>query len=321
MQKVNRKHLMSDRLWISDFKIDDGAILVKKTGARVAPNLALAHDVFTWMCFYVFAQSWRTWRFLTGHKRPTIAFYPDKPRPWYFIWPVMHVAGARLIDDPSNADIVMQFDDATSTHNAPPHVRADARLVNFACDDVSKSHVARVFESVAGYSLSVDPLTWTGQMVEKSEANGAHDGRILQGPLTVAEPGKAYQRLIDNEIDGGRIEDLRCCLVGGTPIVSFRKRRPLNKRFANMNTEVLLDEPRNCYSTEEVLLIERFAAAMGLDWGGVDVLRDRASGLIYIVDANKTDMGPPLSLKLGGKLKATRRMARAFAAKFADRRR
>lgn len=51
---------MSDRLWITDFKYDDGAMLVKKTGHRVPLTLSLAHDIFTWFCFYFFAQTWRT---------------------------------------------------------------------------------------------------------------------------------------------------------------------------------------------------------------------------------------------------------------------
>jgi len=312
---------MSDRLWITDFKYDDGAMLVKKTGHRVPLTLSLAHDIFTWFCFYFFAQTWRTWRRVTGHKRPTIAFYPDKPRPWYFIWPVMHVSGAKLIDDVATADIVMQFDDSTETDNTVPIVREGVRLLNFACDDISKSTVAAAFEQAAGYSLSVDPTTHEGRMVEKSELNAAHDGRILEGPLDTPVPGKTYQRLVDNEIDGGLVEDLRCCIVAGSPTIVFRKRRPLDRRFLNENVQVLLDEPRNCYTSDEIALIERFAASIGLDWGGVDVLRDRLTGRIYIVDANKTDMGPPVALKLGAKLRATRRMAQAFAVAFAPKKR
>ena len=311
---------MSNRFWLTDFKYSDGSILIKKTGHRVPANLALAHDVFTWLSFYVFAQSWRTWRFLTGHKRPTIAFYPDKPRPWYFIWPVMHVAGAKLIDDTSEADIVFHFDDTTQTNNPPPKVKPGARLVNFSCEDVSKSHVADVFGRIAGYDLKVDPRTFTGPMVEKSEMNAAHDGRVIEGPMEPL-PGKTYQRVIDNEIEGGLVEDLRCCIVGGEPAVSFRKRRPLERRFANENSEVLLDRPANLFTPDEMDVISRFAAEMGLDWGGVDVLRDKSSRRIYIVDANKTDMGPPVALKLGGKLRATRRMAHAFASRLATKRR
>ncbi|MDX1292356.1 MAG: hypothetical protein R3265_06080, partial [Hyphomonas sp.] len=228
---------------------------------------------------------------------------------------------AKLIDDVNTADIVMQFDDSTETDNTVPAVRDGVKLVNFACDDISKSTVASAFEGAAGYSLSVDPTTHQGRMVEKSEMNAAHDGRILEGPLDTPLPGKTYQRLVDNEIDGGLVEDLRCCIVDGSPIIVFRKRRPLDRRFLNENVQVLLDEPRNCYTTDEITVIEQFAASIGLDWGGVDVLRDRSSGRIYIVDANKTDMGPPVALKLGDKLKATRRMAQAFAIAFASKKR
>ena len=312
---------MTDRLWLTDFKYDDGAMLVKKTGARIPLTFSLINDVFTWLAFYGAAQSWRIWRRIEGHKRPTIAFYPDKPRPWYFIWPVMHVAGAKLIDDVTKADIVMQFDDCTATNNKLPDVKDGARLVNFECHDVSKSKVGVAFEKAAGYSLAVDPTTYTGRMVEKSELNAAHDGRVLEGPLDEAVPGKCYQVLVDNEIEGGLVEDLRCCLVNGSPVVVFRKRRPLERRFANENAQVLLDEPRNCYTADEITVIERFAKEMGLDWGGIDCLRDRNSGRLYIVDANKTDMGPPVALKLGSKLRATRRMAQAFGTRFAPKRR
>lgn len=309
---------MGNRIWLSDFKYDDGAILVKKTGHRVPANLALAHDVFTWFSFYFLAQAWRTWRRITGHKRPTIAFYPDKPRPWYFIWPVVHASGAKLSSDVSQADIVFQFDDATLTRNNAPPTKPGATLVNFNCDDVSKSRVAEAFAKVSGYDLKVDPRVYAGPMVEKSELNAAHDGRIIEGPMEPL-PGKTYQRLIDNEIEGGLVEDLRCCIVGGEPAIAFRKRRPLARRFLNENAQVELDTPRNCYTADEIRVITDFAQEIGLDWGGIDVLRDRETGKIFIVDANKTDMGPPIALKLGFKLQATRKMARAFAAKFAPK--
>ena len=307
------------RNWLADFKYEDGAWLVKKTGHRVPANRQLANDIFTWLTFYTMAQSWRTWRRITGHKRPTIAFHPDKPRPWYFIWPVMHASGAKLISDVSQADIVFQFDDSTHVDPSKPKTKPGARLVNFGCNDISKTCVAESFGRAAGYSLKVDPRTFDGPMVEKSEKNACHDGRIIEGPMEPLD-GKTYQRLIDNEIEGGLVEDLRCCIVGGAPTVVFRKRRPIARRFLNENVDVILDEPRKCYSAEEIEVISAFAKEIGLEWGGVDVLRDRKSGKIFIVDANKTDMGPPVALNLGDKLKATRRMARAFVLAFAPRR-
>jgi len=304
------------RSWFADFKYENGGLLVKKTGHRVPFNFGLVNDVFTWLTFYTMAQSWRSWRRLTGHKRPTIAFYPDKPRPWYFIWPVMHASGAKLISDTEQADIVFLFDDSTHTDHTPPTTKAGAKLINFGCQDISKTAVAEAFERVAGYALAIDPLTYDGPMVEKSEKNACHDGRVIEGPIQpVAD--KTYQRLIDNEIPGGLIEDLRCCIVGGEPAIVFRKRRKIARRFLNENEQVLLDTPQNAYSAEEIRVISGFAREIGLEWGGVDVLRDNASGKIFIVDANKTDMGPPIALKLGDKLKSTRRMAVAFINAFA----
>lgn len=309
---------MSGWIWFSDFKFDDGDFLVKKTGARIPMKLKLLNDVFTWFTFYFFAQTWRIWRRVTGHKRPTIAFSPDKPRPWYFIWPVMHVAGAKIISDTSKADIVFQFDDTTVTNNITPGTKPTAVCVNFNCNDISKTLIARVFAEAAGYDLAVDPMTHDGPIVEKSELNAAHDGRIIVGPMQPIE-GKTYQRLIDNEIAGGMVEDLRTCIVGGEPTVVFRKRRLLDRRFTNDNKEVLLDKVDHVFSPEELNIIRRFAAGIHLDWGGIDVLRDRYTGKIHIVDANKTDMGPPVELSLGGKLRATRAMARGFVDAFAPK--
>ena len=39
------------------------------------------------------------------------------------------------------------------------------------------------------------------------------------------------------------------------------------------------------------------------------ILRDRADGRLYIVDANKTDMGPPIALPIPPKLMAVRMIA------------
>jgi hypothetical protein len=179
-------------------------------------------------------------------------------------------------------------------------------IINARCADVSKSRIAAVFEKVSGRALAVDPTTWRGPMVEKSELNGAHDGRVLQGPC---EPHRAmvYQRLIDNGDGSGMVEDLRCPTVDGEVAAVFLKRRPVTRRFANANTEVRELDPRTALSDDERALIAAFCREFGLDWGGVDVLRDRSSGEIWIVDANKTDMGPPTALPV------RRKLASAFA--------
>jgi hypothetical protein len=207
----------------------------------------------------------------------------------------------------------MHFEDATYSPNDPPlRLKPGARLVNYNARDVSKSNVAHASEIAFGTPLAIDPSKYVGQAVEKSEINAAHDGHIVQCP-TPAVPGRAYQRVVDNRMaDPDYVEDLRTCTVGGRPVCVFLKRRQVTKRFLNTNTEVLLRAPEEVFSAAEMEQIGAFTREIGLDWGGVDVLRDRTDGKLHIVDANKTDMGPPVALNLPDKIRATHMLRDAF---------
>ena len=68
------------------------------------------------------------------------------------------------------------------------------------------------------------------------------------------------------------------------------------------------------FSADELAMIARFNARMGLDWGGLDILRDRADGRIYIVDVNKTDLGPVIALSWSDKARCMGRLGRALNA-------
>lgn len=304
----SREFQTSGAVWLRDFEFGLTGLTVRKTGARVPYSPSVIADVTNWFRFFF---SWRSAPPIGP--RFSIWFTPERARPWYLVRAVSHMAGAKLAKDISQADIVMQFEDATvSAHAAPTNVKRGARLVNFNCVDISKSRVAEASERAFGTPLAVDPTTYVGKAVEKSQINAAHDGHIVQCP-TPALPGRAYQRVIDNRArDPNLVEDLRTCTLGGKPIVVFIKRRPVTKRFQNTNVEVLLRRPEEVFSAEEMDQIGVFTREIGLEWGGVDVLRDRSDGRLCIVDANKTDMGPPIALNLPDKMIATRMLAQAF---------
>ena len=94
-------------------------------------------------------------------------------------------------------------------------------------------------------------------------------------------------------------------------IVWIKVKTPLG-RFSIDNRRASLAEPAVVYTAREIELIRRFSARMGLDWGGLDVLRDRTDGRIYIVDVNKTDLGPVVALSWRDKLVSMHRLARAL---------
>ncbi len=298
----------SGAVWLRDFEFGLTGLTVRKTGARVPYSPSVLNEVAAWFRYFFASKTIEPLK--PGF---TIAFTPERARPWYLIRNVARAAGAKLVSDASQADVVMHFEDATFSPNDPPlRLKPGAKLINYGARDVSKSNVARACAAAFGHPLAIDPRTHVGAAVEKSEINAAHDGRIVQCPMQPL-PGRAYQRIVDNRSrDASVVEDLRTCTVGGKPVCVFIKRRPLAKRFLNTNTEVLLRKPEEVYSAEEIAQIGAFAREIGLDWGGVDVLRDRNDGRLYIVDANKTDMGPPITLNLPDKLVATRMLAKAF---------
>lgn len=296
---------MTGSIWTRDFVFQGGRVKVLKTGADMALDWALASEALHWFAYYVPVRLKALWT-RTVKPGPSVWFAPDRPRPWYLVWASAAWAGVRLAPDARSAEVAFYFDDSAT--GSPPN-EGPARRFNWRCTDVTKSRVAQVFEQTFGYSLAVDPGVWTGPMVEKGEDNGVHDGRIVQGPCP-ALPGKTYQKLIDNT-DGDFVDDLRTPCVGGRPVTVFIKRRPVTDRFANHNSTSTLTTPQAVFSPQEMTRISDFCRAMGLDWGGLDILRDK-DGRIYVVDVNKTDMGPPVILPLRDKLVATSLLAEAF---------
>lgn len=50
--------------------------------------------------------------------------------------------------------------------------------------------------------------------------------------------------------------------------------------------------PADIFSAAELAQLLDFGARIGLEYGELDVLRDRDSGRIYVVDVNRTPYGP-----------------------------
>ncbi len=293
--------------WLSDFRYQNGYIIVKSTGVWMKNDFQLWGDIRRWLTYYAFVRLRGLWTGLT-RPGPRIYFTPYRPRPWYIIWSAAVWAGVRFVSSPERADATFYFEDQTIA--APPPAPI-ARAFNFGVGDVSKSKVAAIMEQAFGYPLAVDPATHMGAAVEKGEGNGLHDGRLVQCPLLPVD-GKAYQRVIKTEGDDGWAYDLRTACVGGRPVVVFLKKKPATARFSIQNTSVVVKLPEDIFSPTEIAQLEKFCAAMKLDWGGLDVLREHASGRLYVVDVNKTDTGPAVVLNWRDRAKATQLLGDAL---------
>lgn len=277
--------------WFSDLRLTRHGLMVKKTGRRI--GLAeITPKEFARFCLY-FAVVLVKGLYVRIMRPSGLAvwFAPDRPRPWYILWSAMTLSGVRFARTADKANVAFYFEDTTKGA-APP--AGNLIQLNAACTDISKSRVADVFTNVSGHALRLDPQTHQGPAVEKSEANGLHDGRIVHCPRKPA-PGKTYQNLIDSS-DGTTAFDYRTTIIGRAPRFVLVKTKPASNRFSMHNDTVVYRELSEVFTLAEIDIITRFAEAMALDWAALDVLRDAASGQIYVVDVNKTDTGPAVDL-------------------------
>ena len=90
------------------------------------------------------------------------------------------------------------------------------------------------------------------------------------------------------------------------------KQKPASARFSIQNTSVVVKAPEEVFSAAELMQLAAFCAAMKLDWGGLDVLREHESGRLYVVDVNKTDTGPAVVLSWRDRARATTLLSNAL---------
>ncbi|CAL4868144.1 hypothetical protein MMA231_02418 [Asticcacaulis sp. MM231] len=262
--------------WLSDFEWRDGRILIRKTGIRIRLDPHVLHEIFNWALYLALLHIVAFATHLTGRPRPRLWFAPDRPRPWYLVRGAAMWSGIDLAKRAQDADAAIYFDDST-TGDAPPSLVA--KRFNHGCTDISKSHVARVFEEIFGYPLTVDPMLIASEIVEKPEKNGVHGGRIVMAPCP-PRCGFVYQRLIDTRDPDGCCHYLRTPCAGGEAVLVWVKIKTPEGRFSIHNRRAALAEVADIYTPQEQTLIRQFTARMGLDWGGLDILRDRGDGRI-----------------------------------------
>lgn len=244
----------------------------------------------------------------------TLGVLPRLPLPVYTIWGIAETLGLTLVAREQKHTLLWLDLTEIKPHRLPA---GDRKYINGRCVDINKTTIARVFEEVCGRALSVDPRDYTGLMVEKSETNGVHDGRIVDGPLASPKKNQAYQRLINNLSEDGKfVEDLRAVVAGTKLPVVYRKHRVHTRRFESSSVRSEIHQANEVFSATEQQQLIAFAERIGMEFGELDVLRDREDAQIYIVDANKTSISPPISMTYEKRFEALTLTAKAFEQEF-----
>jgi hypothetical protein len=220
---------------------------------------------------------------------PAVSFYPMRLEPTAALAHVMRRLGWRIAPFPGQAELSVAWHTGTWVKPADAR-RLPVDALNRRCVDVGKSTVDRLWAEAAGYSISVDPRSWRGQMVVKPIANAVRGGQLIEGPLKRTREDVVYQRLVDSR-QGDRIHSTRVVIIAGRVVGAYEKWRPYPHWFRGPEL-TLPRPPADLYSQAEQDQLLRFAELIGLDYGELDVLRDNDSALIYVVDANRTPVRP-----------------------------
>ncbi len=193
------------------------------------------------------------------------------------------------------------------------------QVINLHSRNIGKLHVDEIFHEVFAYSTRINPVEFTGKMVKKNDINAKHDGIIIQGPVEpdTIEEGYIYQILIDNEVDENLVKDYRVPVIGTVADFLYVKYRDKKIQFSSHATvKAELHATSSVFSLEELEKLNRFCRRMNLEYGELDVLRNKADGRIYVVDVNNTPQGPNKKLSKSDRQLAIDKLAAAFQQAF-----
>ena len=215
----------------------------------------------------------------------------------------------------SNPDVLVYFENATyGSASALRRKYPKAKIINVNCPDISKERVHVVHLEALGYSMNLNPKTYIGVAVEKSDENAVHDGQEVMCPVAFPKTDAVYQKVLDNTNEAGEYVDIRVPVIQGKIPLVYLKFKTLKNRFTNKAHRATLHKPEDLFSEEEISQIEKYATAMKVDFCEFDVLRHNGNKKIYIIDVNKTPYGPPDPLNKKDKAIALNTLSNAFVA-------
>ncbi|WP_420457532.1 hypothetical protein [Rubrivirga sp.] len=245
----------------------------------------------------------------------TILTYPDDVvhHPDILLGKLCAALGYRTTFNPRRPfDVAVKYHDQTFTDpSALAPIPAGRPVINAGSLDISKVRVDREFEAVFGMSTLLDPSTHVGPMVEKPDLNSAQGRSLVTGPMA-PRPGFVYQRLLDSTTGDGRYVEYRVPIHDGRFPLVYRKTMQEEARFTKVAERAEIIEPEADFSADELDRVRTMCRAMGLDYGELDVIRDRESGVPVVIDVNNTPYGALKGLDETERRRAIRTLAASF---------
>ncbi|MCP4457681.1 MAG: hypothetical protein GY816_06595 [Cytophagales bacterium] len=174
-------------------------------------------------------------------------------------------------------------------------------IINANLGNINKLALDTLHKKIFGTSLIINPLTYKGEFLEKDGGTPGGAGHtanntpfiIHQHPIKEVNDQSVYVRLIDNLDEHGYFIDQRV-YVFKQEIFPCCRIFQLKGRFETQSAGSISKEIRwleDEFSKEERGKMLKFVKRLQLDYGEIDVIRERRSKNIYLVDVNNTPYG------------------------------
>lgn len=248
-----------------------------------------------------------------------VLFFPQKPNKQSVIYEILKILELHITKN-RNGDFLtaINWEDVTfrKKYVFLEELNKQNNVLNINCKDISKKRVDQVFKKIFSYSISINPLEHNGKCLVKNNLNAKHDGIIKSCPLNEINQDYVYQRIIDNTNENGEFYDIRIPVFKDTIPFVYVKTKAKKTRFRDKFFSATILKTDNIFSKVEIKKINIFCRQIGMDYGELDVLRDKESNKIYIIDANNTPWGPPSELSKADAELALIELAQAFKETF-----
>jgi hypothetical protein len=226
-----------------------------------------------------------------------VLFYPDNPKKWNAFRAMFDVLDLQITNDPDDDFLfIIRWEDTTfkSNHSELQKFANTKLILNLNSYNICKKYLDILHQEIFGYCTEINPESFQGKFVKKSNLNAKHDGEILNGPVLIKENNDfIYQILIDNTVENIFAEDIRVLFFKDHIPFVYLKYKLKENMFKPTNHKVIIKQASEVFSPEEVAGIIKIPQKMGLDFAELDVLRNRKDNRIYVIDVNDTPGGFP----------------------------
>ncbi len=229
--------------------------------------------------------------FKNGFKNKYIFIYPHYPGRKAGMYQIAKKLAYNLTNKkPKKFDLAVYWEYETyrKEFELLEEVSKKHNVVNLNSRDISKKKVDEVFTKVFGYSLFVNPLEYQGNCVKKGDLNGLHNGEIIKCPIERTEDGFVYQKLINTLNEQNLTEEIRFAVINNKNPYCLIKYKKTDNIFCVGFYKSELIKSKDFFGPDEIEKIFEFCRLINMEFGELDILRDKTDGKIYIVDANNT---------------------------------